>query len=148
MNAVPRLMILKARYVKQFVYVAKSFPLSLSPATSAFAHTLFTVTAVHATSDRISLFLSVGILYADGSINNEASTLRLGQVALSYALAGAHVVAPSDMCDGRIQAIKRELIRAECVHRVAIMSYSAKFASAFYGPFRYVLGFSLVVDGC
>jgi len=49
---------------------------------------------------------------------------------------GAHIVAPSDMMDGRIGAIKRGLIDAGLGNRVAVLSYAAKFASGFYGPFR------------
>ena len=50
--------------------------------------------------------------------------------------AGAHVVAPSDMMDGRVAAIKQNLHSAGLAGKTAIMSYSAKFASSFYGPFR------------
>lgn len=49
---------------------------------------------------------------------------------------GAHVVAPSDMMDGRVAAIKEKLLKFGLAERTAIMSYSAKFASSFYGPFR------------
>ncbi|KAH9449670.1 hypothetical protein Pst134EB_020489 [Puccinia striiformis f. sp. tritici] len=57
-------------------------------------------------------------------------------VALSYARAGADCVAPSDMMDGRIGAIKQALIDARLANRCCLMSYSAEFASALYGPFR------------
>ncbi|NXK94878.1 HEM2 dehydratase, partial [Formicarius rufipectus] len=50
--------------------------------------------------------------------------------------AGCHVVAPSDMMDGRIGAIKQALISNDLGNKVSVMSYSAKFASCFYGPFR------------
>lgn len=63
---------------------------------------------------------------------------RIAEVALNYAKAGAHCVAPSDMMDGRIKAIKRALIDAGYGNRCTLMSYSAKFASAMYGPFRCV----------
>ncbi|KAJ3226319.1 hypothetical protein HK099_005150 [Clydaea vesicula] len=76
-----------------------------------------------------------GIL-KDGELENIASIQRLAEVAGTYALAGAHVVAPSDMMDGRILAIKNELIRIGKGSKTALMSYSAKFASSFYGPFR------------
>lgn len=79
-----------------------------------------------------------GLLNDDGSIQNSISTERLAQVALSYAQAGAHCVAPSDMMDGRIRAIKRALIDNGLSNRCTLMSYSAKFASAMYGPFRSV----------
>ncbi|KAJ1971127.1 Aminolevulinate dehydratase [Dimargaris xerosporica] len=77
-----------------------------------------------------------GVLSADGVIDNPASTQRLAQVAINYAKAGCHIVAPSDMMDGRIRAIKQGLIDHNIANRVFLMSYSAKFASAFYGPFR------------
>ncbi|XP_022085092.1 delta-aminolevulinic acid dehydratase-like [Acanthaster planci] len=77
-----------------------------------------------------------GILMPDGSIDNKASISRLSEVALAYAVAGCHVVAPSDMMDGRVGAIKQTLIRNQLQGKVAVMSYSAKFASSFYGPFR------------
>ncbi|KAJ8039171.1 Delta-aminolevulinic acid dehydratase [Holothuria leucospilota] len=77
-----------------------------------------------------------GILREDGSIDNDASIKRLAEVAASYAKAGCHIVAPSDMMDGRIGAIKEELKLHKLASKVAVMSYSAKFASCFYGPFR------------
>ena len=60
---------------------------------------------------------------------------RFWQKALSHAQAGADFVAPSDMMDGRVEHI-RELLEAEGFHHTGIMSYSAKYASSFYGPFR------------
>ncbi|ESO11038.1 hypothetical protein HELRODRAFT_185301 [Helobdella robusta] len=77
-----------------------------------------------------------GILREDSTIDNDASIERLAEVALAYAKAGCDVVAPSDMMDGRVGSIKQSLIRAGLGSQVAILSYSAKFASAFYGPFR------------
>lgn len=77
-----------------------------------------------------------GILNGDGTINNEKSIERLASVALSYAKAGAHIVAPSDMMDGRIFAIKKLLVESGLQNKVSVLSYSAKFASCFYGPFR------------
>ena len=76
-----------------------------------------------------------GILDKDGSINNDASVQRLAEVATAYAKAGAHVVAPSDMMDGRVGAIKASLAHAG-LGGTAVMSYASKFASCFYGPFR------------
>jgi len=76
-----------------------------------------------------------GLLKADGRIDNTASIARLAEIAVSYAKAGAHVVAPSDMMDGRVGAIRGALDQAG-LHHVAILSYAAKFASCFYGPFR------------
>jgi delta-aminolevulinic acid dehydratase/porphobilinogen synthase len=65
-----------------------------------------------------------------------ASANRIADVALAYAKAGAHIVAPSDMMDGRIKAIKLKLIEEGYANRCGLMSYSAKFASGLYGPFR------------
>jgi porphobilinogen synthase len=78
-----------------------------------------------------------GILNQDSTINTEPSVARLAQVALAYAQAGADCVAPSDMMDGRIRSIKRALIDAGYGNKCTLMSYSAKFASSLYGPFRY-----------
>ncbi|ORX93407.1 delta-aminolevulinic acid dehydratase [Basidiobolus meristosporus CBS 931.73] len=77
-----------------------------------------------------------GVLNEDGTINNQASVQRIAEVSLSYAKAGCQVIAPSDMMDGRIKGIKQILIDNGISHRVSLMSYSAKFASAYYGPFR------------
>ncbi|CAF0713497.1 unnamed protein product [Brachionus calyciflorus] len=75
-------------------------------------------------------------LSVDSCINRENSVERIAQVALAFAKAGAHVVAPSDMMDGRIDAIRNILNQNNMLNRVSVMSYSTKFASAFYGPFR------------
>ncbi|NKB24972.1 MAG: porphobilinogen synthase [Kiritimatiellae bacterium] len=75
------------------------------------------------------------LLHENGLINNKASIQRLADIATAYAQAGAHVVAPSDMMDSRVGAIKMALLKHD-LERTAIMSYSAKFASSFYGPFR------------
>lgn len=77
-----------------------------------------------------------GELREDGSINNSASIARLAQQALAYAQAGAQVVAPSDMMDGRVAAIKAALQQHGMAGRVSVLSYAVKFASNFYGPFR------------
>lgn len=77
-----------------------------------------------------------GILSENGSIDNAKSIKRIAEIALSYAKAGAHIVAPSDMMDGRIGAIKSLLIEHSLQNTVAVLSYTCKFASAFYGPFR------------
>ena len=71
----------------------------------------------------------------NGQIVNDATVEVLAKMALSHVQAGADFVAPSDMMDGRIRAI-RELLERENFHNAGIMSYSAKYASAFYGPFR------------
>ena len=76
-----------------------------------------------------------GVLRDDGSVDNDASLELLARTAVSHARAGADVVAPSDMMDGRVGAIRREL-DAEGFADVPIMAYSAKHASAFYSPFR------------
>lgn len=81
-----------------------------------------------------------GILRDDGSLNNESSVDRVSDVALAYAQAGAHCVAPSDMNDGRIRAIKLKLIEAGIAHQVVLMSYAAKFSGCLYGPFRDAAG--------
>jgi porphobilinogen synthase len=75
-----------------------------------------------------------GILDGD-EVANDPSLERLAATAVSHARAGAHVVAPSDMMDGRVAAIRRGLDQAG-FESVAILSYAAKYASAFYGPFR------------
>ena len=77
-----------------------------------------------------------GILKSDGTIDNQASITRLAEVALNFAQDGAQVIAPSDMMDGRIDAIKKILIANNLGSTVAVLSYSSKFASCFYGPFR------------
>jgi porphobilinogen synthase len=74
-------------------------------------------------------------LVVDGEISNDESVALLVRTAVSHAAAGADIVAPSDMMDGRIGAIRRAL-DAGGYQDVAIMSYAAKYCSAFYGPFR------------
>lgn len=81
-----------------------------------------------------------GYLHTDGTIDTAPSVARIAEVAVNYARAGAHCVAPSDMMDGRIKAIKRGLIDAGFGNKVTLMSYSAKFASSLYGPFRDAAG--------
>jgi porphobilinogen synthase len=71
----------------------------------------------------------------DGEVLNDATLELLAAQALSHARAGADLVAPSDMMDGRVAAIRRTL-DGEGLTQVGILSYAAKFASAFYGPFR------------
>ena len=73
-----------------------------------------------------------------GVIVNDTTVEVLAQMALSHAQAGADFVAPSDMMDGRILAI-RTLLEQEHFHNTGILSYSAKYASGFYGPFRSAL---------
>ncbi len=76
-----------------------------------------------------------GILAGDGSIENDSSLKPLAAAAVSHAAAGADIVAPSDMMDGRVAAIRTALDGAG-LHEVSIMSYAVKYASAYYGPFR------------
>jgi porphobilinogen synthase len=76
-----------------------------------------------------------GVVREDGSVDNDASLELLAQTAVSHARAGADIVAPSDMMDGRVGAIREEL-DGEGFLDTPILAYSAKFASAFYGPFR------------
>ncbi|HEX4050944.1 MAG TPA: porphobilinogen synthase [Steroidobacteraceae bacterium] len=77
-----------------------------------------------------------GVLSAEGDhVDNDATLPELAQAAVAYAQAGADCVAPSDMMDGRIGAIRRALDEAH-LPRTVLMSYAAKFHSTFYGPFR------------
>ncbi|HKH79605.1 MAG TPA: porphobilinogen synthase [Solirubrobacteraceae bacterium] len=80
-----------------------------------------------------------GVVGEDGSIDNDASVELLARVAVSHARAGADLVAPSDMMDGRVGAIRTELDSVGFAG-TPILAYSAKFASAFYGPFREAAG--------
>ena len=80
-----------------------------------------------------------GVLRDDGQVDNDASVELLARTAVSHARAGADIVAPSDMMDGRVGAIRAEL-DADGHTDVPIIAYSAKFASAFYGPFREAAG--------
>jgi len=84
--------------------------------------------------DPYSSFGHDGIV-EDGIILNDPTKEVLAKMALSHAQAGADFVAPSDMMDGRVEHI-RELLEAEGFHHTGILSYSAKYASSFYGPFR------------
>ena len=82
-----------------------------------------------------------GIIDASGYVLNDETTAVLVKQALCHAAAGADVVAPSDMMDGRIGAIREALEQAGHIH-TRILAYSAKYASAFYGPFRDAVGSS------
>lgn len=75
----------------------------------------------------------------DGRVQNDETLPLLAATARSHVLAGADMVAPSDMMDGRVRAIREELDR-EGFSQIPIMSYTAKYASAFYGPFREAAG--------
>jgi porphobilinogen synthase len=76
-----------------------------------------------------------GVLAPDGSVDNDGTLELLSRTAVAQARAGADIVAPSDMMDGRVGAI-RQALDEEGLRDTPILAYSAKFASAFYGPFR------------
>jgi porphobilinogen synthase len=76
-----------------------------------------------------------GVLREDGVVDNDSTLELLARTAVSHARAGADLIAPSDMMDGRVGAIREEL-DGEGFADTPILAYSAKFASAFYGPFR------------
>jgi porphobilinogen synthase len=76
-----------------------------------------------------------GVLDETGAVDNDATLELLAQTAVSHARAGADLIAPSDMMDGRVGAIRSEL-DADGLQETPILAYSAKFASALYGPFR------------
>ncbi len=80
-----------------------------------------------------------GVLREDGAVDNDATLELLARTAVSHARAGGDLVAPSDMMDGRVGVLRSEL-DAEGFAELPIMAYSAKFASAFYGPFREAAG--------
>jgi porphobilinogen synthase len=80
-----------------------------------------------------------GIIDEAGYVLNDVTVAMLVRQALSHAAAGADIVAPSDMMDGRIGAI-RTALEAESAHNTLILAYAAKYASSFYGPFREAVG--------
>jgi porphobilinogen synthase len=82
-----------------------------------------------------------GLINAEGYVMNDETVSVLAQQAQVHAAAGADIVAPSDMMDGRIAAVRAALDRKGCIH-TRIMAYSAKYASSFYGPFRDAVGSS------
>jgi porphobilinogen synthase len=75
------------------------------------------------------------VLTSRGEVDNDATLQRYASIAAAQAEAGVHVVAPSGMMDGQVGAIRAALDDAGA-HEVAVLAYSAKYASAFYGPFR------------
>ena len=89
----------------------------------------------------ITTLLLSGLLDANGYVMNDETIAVLVQQAQIHAQAGADVVAPSDMMDGRIGAVRAALDRKGFIH-TRIMAYSAKYASSFYGPFRDAVGSS------
>jgi porphobilinogen synthase len=126
------------------------FGVPSSKATEGFSYD-FTASQIAAVKKRFGddVFISVdvclcsytshghcGILNPEGDhVENGASVRELAKASLQYAQAGADCIAPSDMMDGRIGAI-RQILDASGLERALIMSYSAKFHSKFYGPFR------------
>src|SRR5690606_20485339 len=87
-----------------------------------------------------------GLFDARGYVENDATVEVLVKQALNQAAAGADIIAPSDMMDGRVGAI-RAALEAEGHANVQIMSYAAKYASAFYGPFRDAVGSGGLLKG-
>ncbi|MEZ5321536.1 MAG: porphobilinogen synthase [Microthrixaceae bacterium] len=87
-----------------------------------------------------------GVLTGDGRVDNDATLVRYGEVAVAQASAGAHVVAPSGMMDHQVAAIRGALDAAGFVD-VSILAYSAKYASALYGPFRDAVDVSIADGG-
>ncbi len=85
-----------------------------------------------------------GILDERGDVANDPTILMLSQMALMHAQAGADIIAPSDMMDGRVAAIRRHLDGA-AFDQVSILSYTAKYASHLYSPFRDALGSGLLL---
>lgn len=112
---------------------------------------LRTVRAIKAAVPELVLFTDIaldpytshghdGVLTADGTdVDNDATVAILAQMAVLHAAAGSDFVAPSDMMDGRVAALRRALDGAGHPH-TGILAYSAKFASAYYGPFREAVG--------
>ena len=86
-----------------------------------------------------------GVLTSSGAVDNDATVQIYAQMAVMHAQAGAHVVAPSGMMDGQVGAIRSALDVAGAID-TAILAYGAKYASAFYGPFREAVASSLVGD--
>ena len=86
-----------------------------------------------------------GVLAADGSVDNDATLVRYAEMAVAQAAAGAHVVGLSGMMDGQVGVVRRALDAAGHAD-VVILAYSAKYASAFYGPFREAVQSSLRGD--
>jgi porphobilinogen synthase len=86
-----------------------------------------------------------GVLTHDGRVDNDATLARYAEMAVALAQAGVHVVGPSGMMDGQVGAIRTALDAAGHID-VAVLAYAAKYASAFYGPFREAVESSLVGD--
>jgi porphobilinogen synthase len=87
-----------------------------------------------------------GLLDAKGNVDNDLTLVRYGEIAIAQAEAGADLVAPSGMMDGQVAAIRRALDSAGHTD-VGILAYAAKYASAFYGPFRDAVDVEIAGDG-
>jgi porphobilinogen synthase len=119
-----------------------------STGTEAYADTGFVQQAIRVVKEKIPELLVMtdvclceytdhghcGVI-RDGDVDNDSTLELLAQEALSHARAGADIIAPSDMMDGRVGAIRKALDQNGFEH-IAIMAYAAKYASGFYGPFR------------
>ncbi|PTX97364.1 porphobilinogen synthase [Verrucomicrobia bacterium LW23] len=88
-----------------------------------------------------------GILDASGHVDNDQTVHALSRLAVLQAQAGAQIVAPSDMMDGRILAIRKAL-DSNALSSTGVMAYSAKFASSYYGPFRDAVGSATAAGTC
>jgi porphobilinogen synthase len=86
-----------------------------------------------------------GVLTPDGRVDNDATLVRYAEMARAHADAGVDVVGPSGMMDGQVRVV-REALDADNHSDVAVLAYSAKYASAFFGPFREAVGSSLEGD--
>ncbi len=86
-----------------------------------------------------------GVLAADGSVDNDATLLRYADMALAHATAGAHIVGTSGMMDGQVAAV-RVALDGSGHDDIAVLAYAAKYASAFYGPFREAVDSQLAGD--
>jgi porphobilinogen synthase len=114
-------------------YSAKSIvPLAVSELRKKFGEAIYVITDVCVCA--YTTHGHCGILH-EGYVENDASVELLSKMALSHAEAGADMVAPSDMMDGRVAAIREKLDQHGFMN-TGIMSYAVKFASAYYGPFR------------
>jgi porphobilinogen synthase len=87
-----------------------------------------------------------GVLDAAGNVDNDITVEALRKQALVLARAGADVLAPSDMMDGRVGAV-RQVLERDCHKNALILSYAAKYASGFYGPFRDAVGTKVALKG-
>jgi porphobilinogen synthase len=87
-----------------------------------------------------------GLLTDNGAVDNDSTLVRYGEVAVAQARAGAHLVAPSGMMDGQVRAI-RQALDADGFEMTPILAYSAKYASALYGPFRDAVDVEIVGGG-